>query len=235
MPCEKYQAALIELAAARAETGGDLRAHLDGCISCQAALSQERALFSSIDAAVQRRTNTEVPGSLLPGLRERLAQESAREPVLIPAWILVTASALIIVAAFWIFETPRPGGSRPRVAEAETTGNQPQKSLAGYAATFPIAAPAPRARTKRHAPKAGATPQVVAREPEVLVPPDEREAFARFLAGLQRRKEAAQAVLNPVPEPKDASFPLDLIQIARLEIKALESQDERQEQFGSER
>jgi hypothetical protein len=235
MPCEKYKSALVDLAISGAEPDSDLRAHLDGCNFCRAALRRERVLFSSIDAAVQRRTNTEVPGSLLPGLRERLAQESVHKPVLIPAWILVTASALIVVAASWIFGTPWPRGSLPRVTEVETAGNQPRESLAGYAATFPIAAPASQAHAKRHAVNARTTPQLVAREPEVLVPPDEREAFASFLAGLQQRKEVAQALLNPVPEPKDASFPLDLIQIARLEIKALEGQDERPEQFGSQR
>jgi hypothetical protein len=232
MSCEKYQAALIELTIFGAEPSGDFHAHLDTCTSCAAVARRERLLLASIETGVRRIANAEVPASFLPGLRECLAHESTRKSVLIPGWAFVTASALIFVAAFWILGTPRPSGSLPRVGNSETATDQPRESFARHSAKVPIAVSAPQVRPKRHAPKAGTAPQVVAREPEVLVPPDEREAFAKFLAGLQQRKEVTQALLNPLPEPRKVSFPLDLIQIARLEIKALEGQDERQEQLG---
>src|ERR1700693_5894029 len=46
MPCEKYQAALIELAASGAEPDRDLRAHLDTCVSCAELVRQERLLLA---------------------------------------------------------------------------------------------------------------------------------------------------------------------------------------------
>jgi hypothetical protein len=56
---------------------------------------------------------------------------------------------------------------------------------------------------------------------EVLVPPDEREAFARFVAVLGERREVALALAKPAPQTKDEPAGLEPLQINGLEIKLL--------------
>jgi hypothetical protein len=61
-------------------------------------------------------------------------------------------------------------------------------------------------------------------KPEVLVPPDERVAFARFVATLNERNDVARALLAAAPEKKDALVSVDLLQISEIEVKPLEGQ-----------
>jgi len=63
---------------------------------------------------------------------------------------------------------------------------------------------------------------VASSQPEVLVPPDEREAFARFVAVLGERREVAVALVTPAPQTKNEPTSLEPLQINGLEIKPLE-------------
>jgi hypothetical protein len=56
--------------------------------------------------------------------------------------------------------------------------------------------------------------------PEVLVPPDEREAFARFVAVLNEHSDAAAALVAKAQ--KDVLVTADPLQIPDIEIKPLE-------------
>jgi len=72
-------------------------------------------------------------------------------------------------------------------------------------------------------------------QPEVLVPPDEREAFARFVAILGERREVARALVTPTTDERDGPPGLKLLQIDRLEVKPLEgTESERSEEAGQE-
>jgi hypothetical protein len=62
---------------------------------------------------------------------------------------------------------------------------------------------------------------VAASQPEVLVPPDEREALARFIVVLQERMEVAVAFVTVAMPTKDESANLEPLQINELEIKLL--------------
>src|SRR5258706_6490442 len=77
MPCKHYKDALIEAAASGAEPHAELRAHLAECADCRATFEQEQALFSAIEAGLHVTANSEMPGSLLPRVRERLDEEIA--------------------------------------------------------------------------------------------------------------------------------------------------------------
>jgi hypothetical protein len=63
---------------------------------------------------------------------------------------------------------------------------------------------------------------VASSQPEVLVPPDEREAFARFVVVMQERREVAVALVTPAIPTKDEPASLEPLQIKGLEIKTLE-------------
>jgi hypothetical protein len=66
---------------------------------------------------------------------------------------------------------------------------------------------------------------VASSEPEVLVPPDEREAFSRFVSAVQQRRDVATALLAPSPKKQDALVTVEPLQIADLEVKPLEGRE----------
>jgi hypothetical protein len=67
-------------------------------------------------------------------------------------------------------------------------------------------------------------------EPPVLVPPDERKAYLRFIAALQHQEEVAHAfAARQFPSPQDQPITAPL-EIAKLEIKGI---DPEVEQAGS--
>jgi hypothetical protein len=69
---------------------------------------------------------------------------------------------------------------------------------------------------------------VASSQPEVLVPPDEREAFARFVAVLGERREVALALVTPAAQRKEEPASLTPLQINGLEIKPLEGTESEQ-------
>jgi hypothetical protein len=222
MPCKHFKEALIEAAASGAEPRVDLRSHLAECADCRAAFEQERTLFASIDASLHITANAEVPTSLLPSVRVRLDVEATPQR----RWnqLLVFAAASVALA-FAIFLFARPHHSGPDnqakrtpqipVSEAPTTNGHGQNPVAG---TQIVSSNANHARPRGHSTLLG---PVASSQPEVLVPADEREAFARFIARLRERGEVAVALVAPATPTKDDSANLERLQIDRLEVKPL--------------
>src|ERR1700674_5663997 len=110
MPCEYYQNALIEAAASGVEPQGELRTHLATCAACRTAFAQEQSLFSSIDRGLHVTANAEVPASLLPRVRARLADVAVPRRMWTQPMIFAAASAAL---AFAIFLFVRPHHTRP--------------------------------------------------------------------------------------------------------------------------
>jgi hypothetical protein len=222
MPCKHYKDALIEAAAGGAELQGDLRAHLGRCAECRAAFEQERSLFASIDARLHVAANTEVPASLLPRVRARLDEEIAPQHRWFQPWIFAAASVAIALATFQ-FARPHHAGRDDQAKEPPQilAANAPAKS-SGHQNSDPgaqIASSNAKSQTRVHSifSRPGASSQ-----PEVLVPPDEREALARFVATLQESGDVAIALVTPAPQKKDEPASLEPLQIKELEIKTLE-------------
>ena len=98
MPCEPYQNTLIEAVASSTAPQGELRAHLATCAACRTAFSQEESLFSSIDQGLRAAANADVPASLLPRVRARLADEVApSRSWRFPSFVLAGAAAMVVV------------------------------------------------------------------------------------------------------------------------------------------
>ncbi len=223
MPCEHYKNALTEAAASGAQPQDDLRAHLDACASCRAAFVQEHSLFASIDSGLHVTANAEVPAPLLPRVLARLDEEIASQRRWIQPMIFAAAS---VALPFVIFLFIRPHQASPNSQAKQT----PQFPVSHTPVT-----------DERH-PNSGSGSQVVSfnrnnsqtrvhsallrpvasSQPEVLVPPDEREAFSRFLAVMDERREVALALVAPAAPTKDESPSLEPLQINGLEIKPLE-------------
>jgi hypothetical protein len=212
----------MEAAASGAEPQGELRAHLDACLDCRAAFEQEQSLFASIDSGVLVSANTDVPASLLPRVRARLDEAIAPQRRWLQPLTFATASVAFALA---IFLSARPHHSRPDSQVKQTsqnlTGGVPATN-AGHQNSRPatqiVSSNANKSQTRVHS---TFLRPVASSQPEVLVPPDEREAFARFVAVLGERREVAIALVTPAPQAKDRPASLELLQINELEIKPL--------------
>ena len=234
MSCEKYQDALTDLAARGAEVVGVVREHLNVCASCRSYLEQEQFLLKSIDSGIRSDINAALPAAVVQRLQARLAQESAFERRVLGRWIFAVAGAAFVAAALALL-IARPVGRfrshaklEPTFAASVKPSELEEGSSTSAAVTNPRALVAIAKTTRQNSQEA--LPAISSRnlhEPEVLVPSDEREALARFVNGLNGQPEIAEAFLAHTSRQSEPSFPLPLIQIAHLEIPALEPSDDR--------
>lgn len=223
MPCAHYKDALIEVAASGATLQGELRAHLDECASCRATLDEGRSLFSAIDSGLHAGANADVPSSFLPRVRAQL------DEAIVPRfrWFQPLPFAFASVAlAFVVLLMARPHHPAPEeiikqspIVVPKTTVPATRENPEGTDGTQSAAIPVRhshvvRNSTDRHSSASG--------NPEVLVPPDEREELARFVAALNQHRDFAAAFLAQRPEKKDAPVAVDPLQISDIEIKPLE-------------
>ncbi|MGB7284866.1 MAG: hypothetical protein WBE13_21570 [Candidatus Acidiferrum sp.] len=223
MPCENYREALIDAAAANSAPTRELRSHLDACASCRAAFAEEQQLFAAIDTSLLTVAHAEVPASFLPRvgahIEEALASPRRRRPSL----ILAVAGAAAVVAVFIGVGPHHP------VIDNQT------RQIAAMNAPKKLATP-----TRRETPE---SPLVVAlarahsvqrighfKTPssassgtfEVIVPPEEREALARFVNAQQKQSDVVIAVVAPAGGQEYAPLSVEPLVIARLRITALE-------------
>jgi hypothetical protein len=224
MSCEHYKDALIEAAASGAAPQGELRAHLEGCASCRSAFAEEQSLFAAIDSGLHVAVNAEVPASLVPRERVALGEVSTLRLRWVQPVVFVSASVVLALAVFLLV---RPRHAMPEnmakqgpvVAPATvrpgTSGN-PEKTSPGGSqiATMQVG----HSDGEQNSTNLRAAASSI---PEVLVPPDEREAFARFVAVLNEHSDVAAALVARVPQ-KDAVVTADPLRIPDIEIKPLE-------------
>ncbi len=135
-------------------------------------------------------------------------------------------AAATVALAFAIFLAARPRYPRPDIQAKQTpqipvngtpaTSTRHQNSVQG---TQIVSSNVNNSQARGHS---TLLRPVASSQPEVLVPPDEREAFARFVAVLRERREVAVALATPAPQSKDEPASLEPLQIKGLEIKTLE-------------
>ncbi|HEV2195487.1 MAG TPA: hypothetical protein VGR55_07880 [Candidatus Acidoferrum sp.] len=227
MPCEHYKDALIEVAEAGAAPQGELRAHLDACASCRDAFGEEQSLFAAIDAGLHVTSNREVPTSLLPRVQAGLDQLSVTPMVRwLQPFVLAPAG---VALAFLLLLVVRPHGPVPNNVTTQTSA--PPTTMALTAGTHKDISPsnvqvASTTPNHLHTPRASTEMRSVASSnPEVLVPPDGGEAFARFVAALNERRNVGAALLAQTTEKKDRVISVDPLRIPDMEIEPLEGGD----------
>ena len=232
MPCEPYQNALIEAAASGSEPQGELRAHLVGCVDCRAAFELEQSLFASIDSGLQVVSNSEVPASLLPRVRARLAEAIvAHRRWLIP-WPVLSAAVVavgVLVAVNVFRHTNSGSNAEDPIASASSTLRPTQVPSNGVSTTRSKAA------DKTSQPQWSGARNVVAQEalvshssmPEVLVPDEEHVAFERFLGAQQEPATEFSLAPRPPQETLDV-FPLE---IAKLNLAPIKKEDAQSSEF----
>jgi predicted anti-sigma-YlaC factor YlaD len=223
MPCEKYRETLIEAAATSAAPSRELRSHLDGCTSCRAAYTEELQLFAAIDVGVRITANSEVPLSFLPRLRARLEDVAAPQRRWMPSLIFAGAAVAIVLTAFIVSHARHTSSvdsakQLPVTPSGETPATPTRRDAASLSATEASSHPNHR-RPLRDGSARQATASV---HLEVIVPPDEREAFARFIATMQEGRDVTVAFVKPPPNKVEEPMSVALLQIAELEVQPLE-------------
>ncbi|HET9995226.1 MAG TPA: hypothetical protein VFQ18_07465 [Candidatus Acidoferrum sp.] len=226
MPCESYKDALIEAAASGLEPQSKLRAHLATCPSCRNTYAEEQSLFASLDAGLHKNANAEVPASLLPRVRAYLDENA----VLQRRWmqpLILAASSFVLAAVIFLVARPRPAGPGEQIKQIPgIPAREPSAATVRPENAGPGIQIAPSGSNHSSAPgNSTFFHPVASSQPEVLVPPDEREALVRFVATVEERSDVAAALLTPDPKKNDAPLSLDLLQIADVELKPLEGSE----------
>jgi hypothetical protein len=227
MSCERHKKALIDAALSNDLLPLDLRAHLDSCGTCRAALDEGRRLLAAIDSGLRAAANAPVPPSLLPAVHLRLAQEDATSAKCPPSssWMYLAAAAALILALIPLL--------RPR--RANETGAQSSTQVAEQSterASVAIPQPQPSSALE-HPVNRRFYPQsrlILARaaqspQPEVLVPPEERVALARYIASASQRKSWVTVARIPPAEPATQPLTIEPLNIAALNEQSLEELD----------
>ena len=216
MRCETYRYALLEVAAAGGELNERVLNHAEECPQCRATLQRERALFVRIDGALRARMEEMPRAGFLLEVCAQISQEPEPKPCMSPIWTLAAVSVMVALIAMtvpWarLRKQPIAIGS-PTVS---TIRIQPGLKVAGSrSGGIPQGRSAPLINK-----------QVVAsnvnREPEVLVPADEREALAKFVTHLRQRDGVARAFGSPQVDENDDRPEISPVEIARLQLTPL--------------
>ena len=220
MNCQEARQKIMEsFAAGETVLSAELSAHTNSCVACREFCQKEEALFGSIDLELRAWTNSQVPPSLLAGLRTRLEQEASPRSSWNPGWrfALLAAASVLVVSFVLLRHHPsrRAGLENARVTPRETV------------APARVAPPAESLEKSHASPSVHRQVVPVRREqvsvpgPEVLVLAEEREAFARFVATLPEHTEVAMALANPAPPQKDIPVEVTLLQIDELHLRPL--------------
>ena len=224
MNCKQYKEKLTDtLAAGETTLPAELSAHQQACADCRAFYESQAGLFRSMDAGLRAVANQPVHPSFLPSVRAHLDQQASSLRPWFPGWglVAVAATAIFAVTAGLLWHRPvvPPGLPEDAPVISQAMGNpilavQPPPSLPA----------ASRDRTHRRVKPVASPAKVSEAELEIIVLPEEREAFARFVAKLPEQKEVALALTRPAPVNEDAPVEIALLDLGSVEVKPLESE-----------
>jgi hypothetical protein len=221
MNCRSAQEEIIDAMASR-ESGlrGELDQHVRECANCRAVLASQASLSTMIDSHLRLIANQPMPPSLLPGVRARLEQEAApRQWVFSWRFAAVAAAIVLLVAVGIRMLRPDTSGRAPE-AIAQVAPGSPNVNRA------PTVGPQveqPARKTSRVIRKASVPAHSSA--PEVLVLPEEQQAFRRFVSDISKDRDAAKALVAAAPDSADAAVEIALLTIENVEVKPLEGTD----------
>jgi hypothetical protein len=230
MSCKHYKKELIEAAAGNTWPSGAVREHVESCHHCQEFLAREQTLFASIETTLRRHANPELPPFFLKRASERLSRVPEPTAYRRPAFAFATVLLVVTLAVATHYRRGavnrdlKPEHNPEITLENASSRTMPDKRLASDHRSSLT----PRMSAERHrfvrqvASDSGA--------PEVFVPPEERQAFARFVADSQADQSFLMAFLTGPTElivwDKYPSVQVQPLEVKRLEVTALDPQVE---------
>jgi hypothetical protein len=228
MLCEQNKEILIDAVASGEPLPLDLRTHLDSCVSCRTAFDDERRLLAAIDSGLGAAANATVPPSLLPAVHVRLAQEDASHVQRSSSvnWVYLAAAAVVLIA----LSLPRLNRDAVKTMHQDAAGSvatsKPRRDFLprpDQKAGNVVAAVGPCHRCGRSGPAVTriSTPRdgLNIAQMQVLVPPDQELLLADYARALQQRSLRLRT--SNLSEPSSLSSPIDLIEVAQVQLLPL--------------
>jgi hypothetical protein len=221
--CEDYRAAMTDAAAAAVEPSLELRTHLDACASCHAAFAEETQFFAAIDSGLRAAASAEVPASFFPRVRAGLEGDSASQRSWAPSLIFAAAGVAMVLTVFIATHLGHTiGDNRAKQSVSAPSHEPPEIPVRREATGIPVIVAANGShhtllrRNSTPTSSASSTPL------EVLVSPEEREAFARFVSMREERRDVVIALVAAAPDTRDGPLSVEPLLIAKLKVKPLE-------------
>jgi hypothetical protein len=224
MSCEKHREKIMDVLVAVGEViPSELSAHCQACPACRDFYEQNSILVRSMDASLAAMVNREMPHSLLPGVRARLDELTVPRTAWTLRWSLTAALAVVVFLGLSLGYVRLQPRSRPNslengAASAGAMGN-PEPALQPL-----IELPTASRRGSRNGTRSRDLPPAPSTAaPEVIVLKEERQAFARLVAGIPRERDVALALTQPAPSTSDGPVEISPLQIESVEVKPLET------------
>jgi hypothetical protein len=222
MNCGGAQTGIIDAIASReSELRGELHQHVRECAGCRAFLANQASLASTMDFHLRFIANQPAPPSLLPHVRARLEQKAAprREIFRWQSVLLAIASVLLIAIGVRIL---RPHTTTPAPEAAAQVA--PESPIVNRPVSPRVREPAPKiSRVAAVALKANVPAHFS--DTEVLVLPEEQQAFQRFVSHISQDQDSAKALVAAASSRADAPVEIALLAITNVEVKPLEGTD----------
>ncbi len=224
MFCSTYNKSLTH-AAATGEVSAAQREHLASCDPCRAAFASEQSLFAAIDSGLRAAANSEVPATLIPRVRVTINNEPAQRPGF-QKWIFASAVVTCALAATIILQLKHREAPVPFKTAATQTPARPSPRLRILRPSVSATAPeSSRLVNKSETVRPRPTDAAASITAEVLVPDEERAAFAKFLAHEKGRAAESSAAVLLVPEAPKELVAIPPVEIASLKVIPLEGEE----------
>ncbi len=222
MNCGSVHHEIVDaMASGESELRGKVHQHVRECTACRAFLANQASLASAIDSYLRLVANEPAPPSLLPRVRARLEQQAAPRQSIFSWQFVAFAAAAVLLIAIGV-RTLRPN-TTIRVPE-DAARVAPEPPIVNSPVSPRAEEPAPK--SSRGAAVARKT-NVPANSPatEILVPPEEQQAFQRFVSHISQDQDSAKALVAAAPVHADAPVEIALLTITNVEVKPLEGTD----------
>ena len=223
--CEDYRGLLIDDAAVGSAPSYELRSHLDVCVTCRTAFTEEKQLFAAIDSGLRATANAEAPPSLLAQVRTQVNTLRAPRFSWVPASAAIAAVATIVLTVAYVREGGRGGFEQnPRAISARDSHVVASASIQpSPLAAAPITMTTPRAKGKLVQPLK--TPGIAAaaafEAAKVIVPTAEKRGMQALLTNLQQGKAGGELLRSANEEKPLEELQVSPLFIAPIEVKPL--------------
>ena len=220
MNCTNYQRKIVDAAAAGEELlQGDIAVHLQTCSWCRIYSEQQRALFQAMDSGLSVLVNSPVPPSLLPGVRARTEKGKSSSSFRLLAWQLGAMAGAVLLAVFLVLRWPRVQSRNPELQIAHAvTSEQPNATLVGHQARQPADKPVSIRSKQVRSKRTGSATQPSL---QVIVLPEEREAFRKFVAQAVEDPDVSIALTRSAPYDGESAVEIAFLKINPLELEPL--------------
>jgi anti-sigma factor RsiW len=221
MNCQQSQKGILDaLAAGEAKLPGALAAHQQDCAACQTYYKSQARLFRQLEEGLTAIASEEVPASLLPRVRARLDEEPPQRYSWIPGWRMAAVAAVILgVSLGFALHQPKHHAVLPENVSVATRGVE--NPVPGVQSPRTVVTPSLN-QGHEHGRTSAAVAKSSEAVPEVVVLPEERAAFAKFVGQLREQQEVALALAHAAPANDDLPAEIASLEIEGLEMKPLD-------------